>query len=153
MPGSKGFDVADRELEGSVPETGARGVKGLLAATVALLLAGGILLDMNRINSVRDSLDRVAYVAAFEAAAATRPAERQNICQKRFAKTVWTDSEVSMDDIDVSVTQSGRGNTALVTYDATVQLVVGRFFGFNEVVISGEAEVTAPGKQVAAATP
>jgi hypothetical protein len=144
MPGSRGSDVADRELECSVPVSGARGVKGLLAATVALLLAGGV---------VRDSLDRVAYLAAFEAAAATRPAERQHICQKRFAKTVWTDSEVSMDDIEVSVTQNGRGNTALVTYDATVQLVVGRFFGFNEVVISGEAEVTAPGKQVAAATP
>ncbi len=128
-------------------------MKAPLLATVALLLAGGIVLDMNRINSVRHALDRVAHVAAFEAAAATRPAERQHICQKRFAKAVWTDSEVSVDEIDVSVTQNGTGKTALVTYDATVQLVVGRFFGFNEVVISGEAEVTAPGKQVTAATP
>jgi hypothetical protein len=145
--------VADIELDCPDNAPGSKGVKGLMAAAAALLLAGGILLDMNRINSVRDSLDRVAYIAAFEAAAATRPAERQHICQKRFAKTVWTDSEVSVDDIDVSVTQSGRGNTATVSYDATVQLVVGRFFGFNEVIISGEAEVTAPGRQVAAATP
>jgi uncharacterized membrane protein len=145
--------VADNDLDCPDTAPGAKGVKGLMTAVAALLLVGGILLDMNRINSVRDSLDRVAHVAAFEAAAATRPAERQHICQKRFAKTVWTDSEVSVDDIDVSVTQSGRGNTATVTYDATVQLVVGRFFGFNEVNISGEAEVTAPGRQVAAATP
>jgi hypothetical protein len=41
--GFQGDYVADRELEGSVPETGARGVKGLLAATVALLLVGGVL--------------------------------------------------------------------------------------------------------------
>jgi uncharacterized membrane protein len=145
--------VADSEREDPSTVSGAKGVKGLLAATAALLLAGGILLDMNRINSVRDSLDRVAHIAAFEAAAATRPAERQQICQKRFAKTVWTDSEVSVDDIDVSVTASGRGNVATVSYDATVHLVVGRFFGFNEVMISGEAEVTAPTKQIATATP
>jgi uncharacterized membrane protein len=145
--------VADSNWEGPSAASGAKGVKGLLAATAALLLTGGILLDMNRINSVRDSLDRVAHIAAFEAAAATRPAERQQICQKRFAKTVWTDSEVSVDDIDVSVIASGRGNVATVSYDATVHLVVGRFFGFNEVVISGEAEVTAPTKQIATASP
>jgi hypothetical protein len=129
------------------------GIKSLVAAAAALLLAGGILLDMDRINSVRDSLDRIAHVAAFEAAAATRPSERQHICQKRFDKTVWTDSEVSVDEIDVSVRETLRGKTAVVSYDATVQLVVGRFFGFNEVVISGEAEADAPGKQVVAATP
>jgi hypothetical protein len=129
------------------------GIKGLLALTIGLLLGGGVLLDFNRINSVRDSLDRVAYLAAFEAAAATRPADRKILCLKRFAKTVWTDSEVTMDEIDVSVTPGGRGNTAVVSYDATVQLVVGRFFGFSEYMISGEAEVTAPNRQVATAIP
>ena len=129
------------------------GIKGLLTAMIGLLLIGGILLDANRINSVRDSLDKVAYLAAFEAAASTRPADRKILCLKRFAKTVWTDSEVTMDDIDFSVTTGGRGNTAVVSYDATVQLVVGRFFGFSEFVISGEAEVTAPNRQIAAVTP
>jgi uncharacterized membrane protein len=151
--------VADNELRSPDIDPGVgygsrpKGVMGLLAGIAALLLAGGILLDMDRINSVRESLDRVAHVAAFEAAAAKRPTDREQICQKRFAKTVWTDAEVSVDEIDVSVAKSSRGNTALVTYDATVQLVVGRFFGFSEVAISGEAEVTAPGIQVAAATP
>lgn len=129
------------------------GVKGLIAAAAALLIAGGALLDFDRVASAREALDKVAYVAAFEAAAAAKPAERKAICQKRFAKTVWTDSEVSVDELDVSVVPTGRGNTALVTYDATVQLVVGRFFGLGEVEISGEAEVTAPTKQVAAVTP
>lgn len=129
------------------------GIKGLLALTIGLLLGGGVLLDFNRINSVRDSLDRVAYLAAFEAAAATRPADRKILCLKRFAKTVWTDSEVTMHEIDVSVTPGGRGNTAVVSYDATVQLVVGRFFGFSEYMISGEAEVTAPNRQVVTAIP
>jgi uncharacterized membrane protein len=128
-------------------------VKGVIAAMLGLLLAGGVLLDVNRINSVRESLDRVAHLAAFEAAASPRSAERDVICQRRFAKTVWTDSEVSVDEIDVDVTAGSRGITATVTYDATVQLVVGRFFGFYEVVISGEAEVTAQTKQVATFTP
>jgi uncharacterized membrane protein len=128
-------------------------VKGMIAAMAALLLTGGIFLDVNRINSVRESLDRVAHLAAFEAAASPRSVERKVICQRRFAKTVWTDSEVSLDEIDVDVTTGSRGNTATVSYDATVQLVVGRFFGFNEVVISGEAEVTAPNKQVATVSP
>lgn len=129
------------------------GVKGLVASMAALLIAGGALLDIDRINSAKEVLDRIAYVAAFEAAAATRPAERKRICQKRFAKTVWTDSEVSIDDIGVTVVANGRGNHAHVTYDATVQLVVGRFFGLSEFEIWGEAEVTAPRKQVAAVTP
>jgi hypothetical protein len=129
------------------------GATGLIGAAAALLLCGGILLDMDRINSVRDTLDRIAHVAAFEAAAATRPAERKGICQKRFDRTVWTESEVSIDDIDVSVTENARGRAAVVSYDATVQLVVGRFFGFNEVVISGEAEAGAPNKQAVATVP
>ena len=132
---------------------GKLGLKSLLAIMATTLLCGGILLDMDRINSVRSALDRVAHVAAFEAAAATRPAERKHICARRFEKTVWTDSEVSLDDVDVSVTQSGRGSRSVVTYDATVQLVVGRFFGLSELEISGEAEVNTPGKQTAAITP
>ena len=95
----------------------------------------------------------MAHVAAFEAAASEKASERKAICQKRFARTVWTDSEVTLDELDVSVVQTGRGNTAVVTYDATVQLVVGRFFGMSEVEIYGEAEVTAPNRQVATVTP
>jgi uncharacterized membrane protein len=145
--------VSDDQLWGEERLDRPAPVKGAVFAMATLLLAGGVLLDVNRINSVRESLDRVAHLAAFEAAAAPRSAERSVICERRFAKTVWTDSEVSVDDIDVEVMHGSRGNTATVTYDATVQLVVGRFFGFHEVVISGEAEVTAPNKQVAAVSP
>jgi len=145
--------VADSKL--IFPDAAAKpaGVKGLIAASAALLLAGGVLLDLDRVASAREALDKVAHLAAFEAAASSKPAERKAICRKRFATTVWTDSEVSLDEIDVSVVPTGRGNIAFVSYDATVQLVVGRFFGLNEVEIYGEAEATAPTKQVALATP
>jgi hypothetical protein len=142
-------DIAD----GHEPLGAAQGVKGLVAAAAALFLLGGVLLDLDRVAAAREALDKVAHVAAFEAAAAARPADRKAICQKRFAKTIWTDSEVSIDELDVSVVPTGRGNTALVTYDATVQLVVGRYFGMSEIEIYGEAEVTAPTRQIADATP
>lgn len=143
-----------QETSQSIDPTGKPdGVKGLVAAAAALLITGGALLDLDRVAAAREALDKVAHVAAFEAAASTKPTERKTICQKRFAKTVWTDSEVSVDEIDVSVVPTGRGNMAVVSYDATVQLVVGRFFGVSEVEISGEAEATAPTKQVAAVTP
>lgn len=145
-------DVIHDDYEGAAPAAKPAGVVGLGLAGAALLLIGGALLDLDRVASAREALDRVAHVAAFEATAA-KPQERKTICRKRFAKTVWTDAEVYLDDIDVSVVQSGRGSTALVTYDATVQLVVGRYFGLSEIEIWGEAEVTAPAKQVAAATP
>ncbi len=137
----------------SEPAVKPAGVKGLVAAAAALLITGGVLLDLDRVAAAREALDKVAHVAAFEAAATAKPTERKAICQKRFAKTVWTDAEVSIDDLDVSVVPTGRGNMAVVTYDATVQLVVGRFFGVSEVEIWGEAEVTAPAKQVAILTP
>jgi hypothetical protein len=145
--------VADEILKNAENASQKTGLLPLFGALVGLLLAGGILLDMDRINAVRDTLDRVAHVAAFEAVAATRPAERKRICQKRFNTSIWTDSEVSLDDVNVNVTEDKKGKVATVTYDVTVQLVVGRFFGFNEVEISGEAEVAAPLKQVVAATP
>jgi hypothetical protein len=129
------------------------GVGKLLMAAGVLLLAGGILLDMDRINAVRDTLDRVAHVAAIEAAASPRSADRQVICRKRFDRTVWTETEVAVDDVVVSVEEAAGVRTSTVEYDATVKLSVGRFFGFNEVTISGEAEVPAPSKQVVAATP
>jgi uncharacterized membrane protein len=129
------------------------GTGWLVACAAALLLSGGILLDLDRINAVRDALDRVAHVAAIEAAASPRAADRTYICQKRFARTVWTDTEVSVDDITVSVDGDRANRTATVSYDATVKLAVGRFFGFDEVTISGEAEVSAPEKQAALTTP
>jgi uncharacterized membrane protein len=125
----------------------------LLAMTGVLLLGGGILLDVDRINGVRDALDRVAHVAAIEAAASPRVAERTLICQKRFRRAVWTDTEVTVDDVSVSVDRDEDGRTATVSYDATVKLAVGRFFGFDEVSISGEAEVAAPEKHAAVTMP
>ena len=126
----------------------------LLATTAAMLLAGGILLDVDRVNGVRDTLNRVASIAAIEAAAATtRPADRTHICQRRFDRTVWTDTEVTVDSVEVSVDRDATGRTATVSYDATVRLAVGRFFGFDEVTISGEAEVPAPERQTSLTTP
>jgi hypothetical protein len=150
---SWGTSVADKTKIDAENAPKKMGILALFGAMAGLLLAGGILLDMDRINAVRDTLDRVAHVAAFEAVAAARPAERKHICQKRFNTSIWTDSEVSLDDVNVNVTEDKKGKVATVTYDVTVQLVVGRFFGFNEVEISGEAEVAAPLKQVVAATP
>lgn len=123
------------------------------AATAGLLIAGGILVDIDRINAVRDTLDRVAHVAAIEAAAAPGSADRAAICRKRFARTVWTDTEVSLDDVSVSIDRDADGRTATVSYDATVKLAVGRFFGFDQVEIFGEVEVTAPDKQASLTTP
>jgi hypothetical protein len=125
----------------------------LIGITCALLLAGGVLLDLDRISAVRDVLDRVASVAAIEAAASTRPGDRTHICQKRFNRAVWTDTEVTVDDVSVSVDRDKDGRTATVSYDATVKLAVGRFFGFDEVSISGEAEVPAPERQAGLTTP
>ncbi len=125
----------------------------LTALTGALLLAGGLLLDLDRVNAVRDALNRAAHVAAIEAAAAPRAADRASICRKRFARTVWTDTEVTMDDISVSIDHDKDGRTATVSYDATVKLAVGRFFGFDAVSISGEAEVDAPEQQASLTTP
>jgi uncharacterized membrane protein len=125
----------------------------LLTIAGALLLAGGVLLDVDRINAVRDALDKAAHVAAIEAAASPRAADHANICQKRFRKTVWTDTEVTIDDVSVSIDKDADGRTATVAYDATVKLAVGRFFGFDEVTISGEAEVSAPEKQASLTTP
>jgi uncharacterized membrane protein len=125
----------------------------LIAITSCLLLTGGVLLDVDRINAVRDALDRAAHVAAIEAAASPRPADRAHICQRRFKRTVWTDTEVTVDDVSVSVDKDPDGRTATVSYDATVKLAVGRFFGFDEVTISGEAEVAAPETQASLTTP
>jgi uncharacterized membrane protein len=125
----------------------------LLSLTAALTLAGGILLDLDRINAVRDTLDRVAQVAAIEAAASPRSAERAHICRRRFDRHVWTETEVSVDSIDVTVADSRQGRRATVEYDATVNLVVGRYFGFPQVEISGEADVAAPSRNAVAATP
>jgi uncharacterized membrane protein len=129
------------------------GTGWLAAAAGFMLIAGGVLLDLDRISAVREALDRVAHVAAIEAAAAPRAGDREHICQKRFARTVWTDTEVSVDDVSVSVDRDKDGRTATVSYDATVKLSVGRYFGFGEVAISGEAEVAAPERQAALTVP
>jgi uncharacterized membrane protein len=125
----------------------------LMAIAGVLLLCGGVLLDLDRISAVREALDKVAHVAAIEAAAAPRSADRDYICQKRFARTVWTDTEVSVDDVSVSIDTDKDGRTATVSYDATVKLAFGRFFGIDQIAISGEAEVAAPEKQAALTTP
>ena len=144
----RGTIVADGNDHDGARSRAPRSLKSLCMMTAALLLTGGILLDMNRINAVRDALDSVARAAASEAVAAARPAERQHICQRRFEKSIWNGAEVSLDDVDVSVSDTSTGRTAIVVYDVTLNLVVGRFFGFNEVVISGEAEADAPSSTV-----
>jgi uncharacterized membrane protein len=125
----------------------------LVAAMGALLIGGGILLDMDRVMAVRDSLNRIAGVAAMAAAAETRPALREGICQKSFERYVWTDTDVSVDELTVDVRESKTGRLATVDYDATVKLVVGRYFGFSEMEISGKIEVQLPRTNVAAIAP
>jgi hypothetical protein len=119
-------------------------VRPLLAGTAALLLSGGILLDVNRIHGVRDVLDRVARSAAIEAVAASRPVERQHICEKRFKRSVWNNTEVNIDDLDVTVHDQTAMRTSTVIYGASINLVVGRFFGLSEFTFSGQAQANAP---------
>jgi hypothetical protein len=119
-------------------------LKTLGMVTAGLLLFGGVLLDANRIIGVRETLDKVARSAASEAIAATRPVERQRICERRLNKQIWTDTEVSLEDVDITIADDTKIKTATVSYDVSVNLVVGRFFGFNEVVISGEVEAEGP---------
>lgn len=128
-------------------------LRPLLLSMTCLLLAGGVLLDLNRVAGVRETLDRVAEIAAIEAAASPRVTERERICRRRFDRHVWTDTEVTVDDVAVTVEEGREGRTATVEYDATVKLVVGRFFGLSEVSISGEAEVPLPNRHVAAIAP
>ncbi|MGL5117018.1 MAG: hypothetical protein ACRC7G_13600 [Beijerinckiaceae bacterium] len=130
-----------------------RPLRPLLLSIGALLLVGGVLLDLNRVNGVRETLNRVAEIAAIEAAASPRATERQRICQRRFDKHVWTETEVTVDELAVTVEGDREGRTSTVEYDATVKLVVGRYFGLPEISISGEAEVPAPNRHVAAAAP
>jgi hypothetical protein len=125
----------------------------LLAGAAALLLTGGILLDVNRINGVREVLDRVARSAAIEAVAASRPVERQHLCEKRFKRSVWTNTEVSIEDLDVSVHDQTAMRTSTVVYGASVNLVVGRFFGMPEFTFSGRAQANAPADSNMASLP
>jgi hypothetical protein len=99
------------------------------------------------------SIATVILVAAIEAAANPRAGERALQCRRRFEKAVWTGTEVALDDVSISIDRDADGRTASVTYDATVKLAVGRFFGFDEVSISGETEVSAPERQAALTTP
>jgi hypothetical protein len=117
------------------------------------LLSGGILLDMNRILGVRDTLDRVARLAASEAMASNRSLDRQHICEKRLSKGIWTNTEVNLEDFDISVDDNNKIKTATLSYDVTVNLVVGRFFGIDEVVISGEVEAESPSNTAMATLP
>jgi hypothetical protein len=128
-------------------------IKTLCLAAATLLLAGGVLLDMNRILGVRDTLDRVARLAASEAMASNRPSDRQHICEKRLNKGIWTNTEVSLEDFAVTVDDTSKIRTATVSYDVSVNLVVGRFFGFDEVTISGEVEAEAPPAAIVASLP
>ncbi len=137
----------------STPPRGRRAAIKLAVAMGALLLAGGILLDMDRVLAVRDTLNRVAGAAAIAAAAEARPADRAGICQKRFDKYVWTDTDVTVDELSVAVSETKNGRISTVDYDATVKLVVGRYFGFSEVEISGQVAVPLPRKTVIAGTP
>lgn len=118
----------------------------LVVAAAICLIGGGALLDAGRIHAVKTTLDRVAAMAAIDAAeaATTSPASAQAICQRRFARHVWTDTEVTIDSIDVSVENGAYARTSTVAYDATVTLSVGRFFGLPEIELSGESEIESP---------
>jgi hypothetical protein len=149
----RGDDVADNNIDGAGNKPRKFNDRSLYAMLGALLLTGGVMLDMNRINGVRDTLDRVARLAASEAMASNRPADRQHICEKRLNKGIWTNTEVNLEDVDITVEDNARIKTATVSYDVTVNLVVGRFFGFDEVVISGEVETEAPSDTAVASLP
>jgi hypothetical protein len=149
----RGDEVADKIVDGADQKLRKLSDRSLYAMLVALLLTGGIMLDMNRINGVRDTLDRVARLAASEAMASNRPTERQHICEKRLNKGIWTNTEVNLEDVDITVEDNARIKTATVSYDVTVNLVVGRFFGLDEVVISGEVETEAPSSNSVASLP
>jgi hypothetical protein len=136
--------VADKNVDGVVKKHRELSNRTLFTLLGALLLTGGIMLDMNRILGVRDTLDRVARLAASEAMASNRPSDRQHICEKRLNKGIWTNTEVSLEDVDITIDDNNKIKTATVSYDVTVNLVVGRFFGFDQVVVSGEVEAEAP---------
>jgi uncharacterized membrane protein len=139
--------------QGFTPPRANRAAINLAAAMGALLLAGGVLLDMDRVMAVRDTLNRVAGAAAIAAAAEARPVDQAGMCQKSFDKYVWTDTDVTVDELAVKVSETKTGRLSTVDYDATVKLVVGRYFGFSEFEISGQVAVPLPRKTVVAATP
>ena len=125
----------------------------LSAAMISLLLAGGVLLDVDRVLAVRDTLNRVANIAAVASAAEARPSLRAGICQKSFDRHVWTETDVTVDELAVAVSETKTGRLATVDYDATVKLVVWRYFGFSELEISGQVAVPLPRRIISASMP
>jgi hypothetical protein len=126
---------------------------GLLIA--ALLIAGGVALDLDRVHAAKAMLDRLAAAAAIAAAAAPREGERESICRRRFMAHLWTDRDVTLDGVSVQLDVEDGERFSTVHYDATVKLMVGRFFGLPEIEIAGQQEVPAPaaGERVALVTP
>lgn len=127
----------------------------LVLAIIGLLLGGGIALDLDRVAAARNMLDRLAAAAAIEAAAAPRAADREHICRRRFSRHMWTDRDVSLDNVSVQLDVVEGERYSTVAWDATVKLMVGRFFGLSEIEITGEQEVPAPapGERVALVVP
>jgi uncharacterized membrane protein len=127
----------------------------LVLAIAGLLLGGGVALDMDRVAAARNMLDRLAAAAAIEAAAAPRAVDREHICRKRFSRHMWTDRDVSLDGVSVQLDVVEGERYSSVAWDATVKLMVGRYFGLPEIEIAGEAEVPAPaaGERVALVSP
>lgn len=127
-------------------ETALRRARWPLATAIAgLLMLGGVALDVDRVMAARATLDRLATEAAIEAAVAERPAERQHICRRRFKAGIWTERDVSLNDVTASIDIEAGERFSTVEWDATVKLMVGRFFGLPEIGIEGETEVPAPG--------
>jgi hypothetical protein len=143
------------EVEGSAGLPHGRSVKTLGLMIAGLLLLGGVALDVDRVAAARASLDRLASSAAIEAAASPRESDRHGICMKRFRSFMWTDRDVTLDGVSVSLDVEDGERYSTVHYDATVKLMVGRFFGLSEVEITGQQEVPAPaaGERVALVTP
>jgi hypothetical protein len=121
----------------------------------ALLLLGGVALDLDRVMAARATLDRLATEAAIAAAVAQGPSERQRICRNRFKAGIWTERDVRLKDVTASLDIEAGERFSTVEWDATVKLAVGRFFGLPEIAIEGETEVPAPaaGERVALVSP
>lgn len=121
-----------------------------LCIVAVFLVAGGALIDVGRVMAAREGLDRLAVRAAERALVEQPVSLREGNCRKVFAETLWTDVDVSLDELSVSVDVAGQHHVATVEYDATVRLTVGRFFGVPAIEISGDGEA---GRSLPASAP
>ncbi len=132
----------------------AAGIKGLVFHRSGLLITGGVLLDLDRVAAAREALDKGG---ACRACFRGRRHDQGDRAQGALPEALRQDGLDRRRGLDRRTRCQRRADGPRQhggrQYDATVQLVVGRFFGVSEVEIYGEAEVTAPTRQVAVLTP